>query len=136
MIPDSSAEPWSIVSTVSAPSPATTTTTGVSIDADVHVSHTRASISGNMPPELSATVTITTPGTTASTQNAQEDNGTPPATSAHGTSPTSAQMTVVACRPACSPKIDNAAAPTAARASSSVVEGSARISRCAGMVQP
>ena len=79
-----------------------------------------------------------TPGTRASTQNSHGDSRTPPATSAHGTRPSSANMIVVAFVPSCSPKIGSRAAPTPARAISSVVETPVRPSdiRSSGMVQP
>ena len=86
-IPESSIEPFSNVQSRMARNAAAAATAGSQSELDVSVSHTMTSISGNMPPGLLATVTITTPGGTASTRNSQGRRRTPPATSAHGTRP-------------------------------------------------
>ena len=90
------------------------------------VSHTITRISGNMPPGLLPTDTISTPGGHGEDEEQPRGTRTPPATSAHGTRPASAHTSVRGRNAPSSPVSVSRAATTAASDSSNVVD-SARL---------
>ena len=83
-------EPTSIASAMSSAAVATSAATIRRRSSVARITHTRATINGNSPPALSSTMTITAAQANDHRKNGTGATCTPPATNAHGTSPSSA----------------------------------------------